>query len=166
MFSQQALEDVRSLDIVWVTESITNPTGNKRAEMERAISSPAPWPCQHQAFPWHRNATGCQWLPIPARPWGLLAPGHQGTRAPGPCQLAGKATAGRSDTVINKIIIRNKPQALAERLHCHASTAYPALGSLAWQRWGSPNHTHPGSQWTHVHGQGEASKHPEWGKSP
>lgn len=77
----------------------------------------------------------------------------------GPCQLAAGATAGGSGTVINKIIIRNKPQALAERLHCHAGTAYPALGSLARQTWGcsqSPNHTCPGNEWAHAHGQGEA----------
>lgn len=156
MFSQQALEDVSSLDIVWVTEckpSITSSNGNKIAKMERAISSPGPWPCEHQVSPWHRNAAGCQWPPIPARPWGSPAPA--GGRRPGPCQLAGKATAGWSGTVINKIIIGNKPQALAECPHCHAGTAYPAPGSLAWQRWGcsrSPNHTHPGSEW--AHGQG------------
>lgn len=109
------------------------------------------------------------WVPVAAHPCptlGLLAPGHQDTGTPGPCQLAGKATAGGSGTVINKIIIRNKPQALAQRLHCHASAAYPALGSLAWQRWGSPNHTHLGRERARSHSQGEASGHIKWGKSP
>lgn len=74
------------------------------------------------------GASGCPSLPIL---------GLSGTRTSRRCQLAGKATAGGSGTAISKIIIRNEPQALAECLHCHASTAYPALGSLAWQRSGS-----------------------------
>lgn len=111
-------------------------------------------------------ARECRWVPWPPVPAGARRRPAAGAR---PCQLAGKATAGRSGTVINKIIIRNKPQALAECLHCHAGTAYPALGSLARQTWGcswSPNHTRPGGKWARGHGRGEASSHPERGKSP
>lgn len=133
MFPQRALEDVSSLATVWVTESTTSPTGAKTAGMERAI-------------PGQERGTGV--------PLGAVAacPCRAGRSQALP--TGRKSDSRRERTVINRIIIRNKPRALAECLHCHAGTAHPALGSLARQTWGcsrSPNHTHP------VQGQGEAS---------
>lgn len=90
----------------------------------------------------------------PEQERGTGAPLGAGARWSQALPTGRKSDSRRERTVINKIIIRNKPRALAERRHCHAGTAYPAPGSLARQTWGcsrSPNHTHPGQ------GRGEAS---------
>lgn len=142
MFSQWALEDVSSLGTAWVTESITSPL-----ELKQGLKAEMEGPFQSRTM-----ARECRWVPRLPVPAGARRRPAAGAR---PCQLAGKATAGGSGTVINEIIIRNKPQALAECLRCHAGAAYPALGSLARPTWGcsrSPNHTRPGGNWAGGHG--------------
>lgn len=105
--------------------SILSPTGNKTPEVERAISRHTGdnGPRCHHPAPKHpaarercRAAPGHQAQrqqpPVPAAPRGSPVPGAAGK--PGRRRLEGKATASRSGTVINTIIVRNKPRALAQ----------------------------------------------------
>lgn len=99
--------------------SILSPTGNKTPEVERAVSRHIgdKGPHRHHPAPNHPAAAPGlqaqrQHPPVPAAPRGSPVPGAAGK--PGRRRLEGKATAGRSGTVINTIIVRNKPQALAQ----------------------------------------------------
>lgn len=73
--------------------------------------------CQHRTTPW-RGATR-------HRAGSRLSPPHYGAQPlpvtagePEPHCLEGKATAGGSSTVINKIIVRIKPRVLAQHRCC------------------------------------------------